>query len=100
MTIEEDILCKTLSTYFPLKKNDQRHDNVKFYIRPLECKLAKTYFLEMERFGSEEAFYENCVDLEAGDPKPQIRIHGSTAFNITNFAQFENIEFTGEDNYV
>ena len=54
----------------------------------------------MSKFGSQEAFYENCVDFEAGDPKPQIRAHGKAAFNITNFAQFENIEFTGEDNLV
>ena len=54
----------------------------------------------MEKFGSEEAFYSNCVDFEAGDSKPQIRVHGRSAFNITNFAQFENIDFTGEDNLV
>lgn len=46
------------------------HDNVKFYFRPLECKLKKDYFLNMELFGSEEVFNENCVDLEAGDSKP------------------------------
>ena len=83
-----------------MRKNDQRSDHVKYYVRPLECKLAKDYFLDMSRFGSKEAFYENCVDLEAGDAKPQIRVHGRAAFNITNFAQFENIEFTGEDNLV
>ena len=33
-----------------------------------------------------------------GDSKPQIRIHDSRSwFNITNFAQFEKIEFTAED---
>ena len=54
----------------------------------------------MQKFGSEEAFYANCIDLEAGESKPQIRVHGNSAFNITNFAQFENIEFTGEDSHV
>ena len=100
MTIDEDVLCKDLETYYPIRKNDQRYDNIKFYIRPLECKLAQDYFRELQYFGSEESFYENCVDLEAGDAKPQIRVHGRAAFNITNFAQFENIEFTGEDNLV
>lgn len=38
--------------------------------------------------------------MKAGDSKPLIRVHGRAAFNITNFAQFENITFTGEDNLV
>ena len=32
--------------------------------------------------------------------KPELRIHGNSTFNITNFAQFENIIFTGEDKLV
>lgn len=70
-------------------------------MRPLECKLKKDKFKRLENFGASEAnFDEVCVDLEAGDPKPQIRVHGNAAFNITNFGSFENIEFTGEDNLV
>ena len=43
-------------------------------------------------------FDDYCVDLERGDPKPQIRIANKyTLFNITNYALFENLEFTGED---
>ena len=95
----EDTLCKQPATYFPVKKNDQKHDNIKYYVRPLECKLKETYFKKLESFGSEEIFWENCVDLDV-DSKPQIRVHGRSAFNITNFAQFENIEFTGEDNFL
>ena len=53
----------------------------------------------MEKFGSEEVFDANCVDLEK-DSKPQIRVHGRSLFNVTNFMQFENLEFTGEDNLV
>ena len=45
-----------------------------------------TYFQQLGKFGSEKAFDENCIDFEAGDPKPQIRVHGNAAFNITNFA--------------
>ena len=75
-------------------------DNVKFYFRPLECKLKKTKFLNMEKFGIEATFDKYCVDLEAGDPKPQIRVHGRSLFNVTNLMQFENLEFTGEDNLV
>lgn len=100
MTIAQDILCDYVESYYPLRKNDQRHDNVKFFIRPLECKLEKTYFRNMELFGSTETFHKYCVDLENGDAKPQIRIHGNAAFNVTNLLQFENIEFTGEDNLV
>ena len=70
MTIDEDVLCKDVETYFPIRKNDQRYDNIRFYIRPLECKLAQDYFRELQYFGSEESFYENCVDFEAGDAKP------------------------------
>lgn len=29
-----------------------------------------------------------------------MRVHGAARFNITNFAQFENIEFVGVDNLV
>ena len=54
----------------------------------------------MEKFGSEETFDKNCVDLEKGDAKPQIRVHGRALFNVTNLMQFENLEFTGEDNLV
>lgn len=91
------MLCKSTETFFPLKKNDHDHDNVKFYVRPLECKLAKDKFRDMSTFGNRDIFFENCVDLEV-DPKPQVRVHGRALFNITNFAQFENIEFTGVDN--
>lgn len=73
---------------------------MKYYVRPLECKLAKSTFKKMSEFGNEDVFYENCVDLERGDPKPQLRVHGNAMFNITNFAQFENIEFTAVDNMI
>ena len=100
MTIDEDVLCKELETYFPVRKNYQKYDNVKFYVRPLECKLSDDYFRDLEKFGSEDLLWENCVDFDAGDAKPQIRVHGRSSFNITNFAQFENVEFTGEDTLV
>ena len=62
--------------------------------------MAGTIFKDMPKLGGDKLFYDLCVDFEAGDSKPQIRVHGRSAFNITNFAQFENIEFTGEDNLV
>ena len=38
------------------------------------------------------------MDFDAGHAKPQIRIHDTrSVFNITNFMQIENIEFTAED---
>ena len=91
-------MCKTVESYFPTKKNDQNQDNVKFYFRPLECKLKKTYFKNLEKYGSDALFDSICVDLEKGDAKPQIRVHGRALFNVTNFMQFENLEFTGEEN--
>ena len=56
-------------TYFSMFKSAPKHDNVKYYIRPMECKLRYTTFKKIEDFGSEEAFWENCVDLER-DAKP------------------------------
>ena len=36
-----------------------------------------------------------CVNFTAGDSKPEIRVANTyTYFNITNFAQFENITFS------
>ena len=64
------VLCNDIKTFLPLKKNNQLYDNVKFYVRPLECKLASDYFKKLEYFGPDEYFYNNCVDLESGDPKP------------------------------
>ena len=46
------------------------YDNVKFYIRPLECKLKKTKFFNIEEWGPEADFDRYCVDLERGDAKP------------------------------
>lgn len=44
-----------------------------------------------------EIFEEQCIDVANGE-KAQIRIANPyTYFNITNYASFENIEFTGED---
>lgn len=63
-------LCSNQKTYFPLKRIRQKYDNFKFYVRPLECKLAETTFRDMSLYGNEDVFYENCVDLEKGDPKP------------------------------
>ena len=79
-------LCATTNKLFPLKRNNPLHDNVKYYVRPMECRLRFTTFKNMELYGNNADFWETCVDLEV-DPKPQIRIHGAVSyFNITNFA--------------
>ena len=84
--------------YLPYLKNPQPYDNVKFYIRPLECHLRSSHVKGKNKGWNEEKFREWCVDFERGDPKPQIRIHNNhTLFNITNLMQFENIQFTAED---
>ena len=91
-------MCGTyLWRYFPNKRNEPFHDNVKYFVRPMECKLRYTTFKSMNLYGTDGLFWDNCVDLEIHE-KPQIRLHGAVSyFNITNFAQFENIRFTGED---
>ena len=51
----------------------------------------------MKEFGDEKTFWDTCVDLEVHQ-KPEIRLHRALSyFNITNFAQFENIRFTAVD---
>ena len=73
-------------------------DNIVFHFRPLNCKYIDTFFIALSQFGSQEQFDELCVDLDGGDPKPQIRFANVyTTFNITNYMSFEDIEFTGED---
>lgn len=80
-------LCKADETFFPMRRaNNEKYDNTKYYIRPLECKLKKTTFFNIEEWGPEADFDRFCVDLERGDTKPQIRVHGNSYFNITNFA--------------
>ncbi len=94
-------LCKDLYTSAPLRTYDSYYDNVKYYVRPLDCELRKSYFRKLEDWGGTDAeFYENCIDFSAGDSKPELRIHGNSTFNITNFAQFENTIFTAEDKLV
>ena len=66
-------------------------------MRPLECNLKTTYFLNIGDWGPEDVFDEVCIDFEAGDSKPEIRVHGRAMFNITNFAHFENVTFSGID---
>ena len=65
-----DTLCKSKETFFPIAKTFQNHDNVKFYVRPMECKLAGTIFKDMPKLGGDKLFYDLCVDFEAGDAKP------------------------------
>ena len=73
-------------------------DNVKLNFRPLDCSYTDSFFILKERYGNAATFDSNCVNFEEGDSKPQIRISNTyTYFNITNFAYFENIAFTGED---
>ena len=79
-------LCKDKYSFYPIRRVYPKHDNVKFNIRPLECKLAYSTFKNLDQFGSEDIFWENCVNLEEGDEKPEIRVHGRALFNITNFA--------------
>ena len=90
--------------YFPTnwaRRKNAIHDNIKYRFRPLECKLRKTKFLNLGTFGASDEFFDkNCVDLERGDSKPEIRPHGTSLFNITNEATFENIRFSGIESLV
>ena len=69
-------------------------DSVRLFFQPLDCSDIAAKVL----YGDDTAFVQNCVNLQAGDPKPEIRVANTyTYFNITNAAYFENIAFTGED---
>jgi hypothetical protein len=71
-------------------------DNIKFYFLALDCEYIHTFFATQSR-EEKEYYLTVCVDVEAGE-KAQIRLASPhTYFNVTNFAHFENIEFTGED---
>jgi hypothetical protein len=73
-------------------------DTFRFFFRPLDCSYTSSFFINKERFGDPLLFDELCVDFENGDSKPEIRVANTyTYFNITNYAYFENITFTGED---
>ena len=74
-------------------------DTFRFYFRPMDCSYVNSFFTPLKKYAENETlFYENCVNFTAGDPKPQIRVANTfTYFNISNYAQFENISFTGED---
>ena len=106
------MLCASLESLFVVEDADSASydyveklqkpmldlDNVRLNFRPLDCSYTDSYFIRKEKYGLAATFDDNCVDFEAGDDKPQIRVANTfTYFNITNFAYFENIEFTGED---
>ena len=71
-------------------------DNLSLSIVSMDCRYVDSYLFGMTGLDL-EVFEENCIDVESGD-KAQIRIANEyTYFNITNFAEFKDIEFTGED---
>ena len=73
-------------------------DNMRFFFRPLDCSYTDSFFISKERFGDPLLFDELCVNFTNGDSKPEIRVANTyTYFNISNYAYFENLTFTGED---
>ena len=109
--ISSNLTAMTMSNLDALKPNifptnwarrkNPTHDNIKYRFRPLECKLRKSKFLNLGTFGANDDFFDkHCVDLERGDSKPEIRPHGTSLFNITNEATFENIRFSGIESLV
>ncbi len=48
-------LCKDMYTYAPLRPYESKYDNVKYYVRPLDCALRKTYFRKLEDWGGTDA---------------------------------------------
>ena len=91
------LLCRDTdkrSTYYPVRRNELMHDNLEFYVQPLDCE----HWSEFSASHDSSLFSDWCVDWEVGHQKPQIRLHNTVSyFNITNFAQFENVQFTAED---
>lgn len=66
-------------------------NNVKLNFAPLDCD---------SQWRAEVGFADICVDIKNGE-RPQIRVASNQAmFNITNYASFTSIEFTGEDQLV
>ena len=75
-----------------------KDDHYRLYFRPLDCSYTDSFFIYKERYGNAAVFDDMWVDFAAGDAKPEIRVANTyTYFNITNYAYFENITFTGED---
>jgi hypothetical protein len=59
--------------------------------------LIRSYFKNIGSYGSSSLFYSNCLDFKLGEI-PEIRIASNhSTFNVTNFAHFENLLFTGVD---
>ena len=79
-------LCIDDLQYISLKRTNPRYDNVLYYVRPLECNMRYKNFKHLAGSDNWETFRKNCVDFDRGDEKPQIRVHGNSYFNITNFA--------------
>ena len=74
----------------------QEKDNLRISFVALDCAFKETHLANLNS-DEMEIFDEQCIDVANGD-KAQIRIANPyTYFNITNYASFENIEFTGED---
>ena len=81
-----------------LMKPMPKDDTYRIYFRPLDCSYTDSFFIYKERYGPAAVFDDMCVNFTAGDAKPEIRVANTyTYFNITNYAYFENIAFTGED---
>lgn len=75
-----------------------QYDHIKVYVKALDCAERYGYFTNLGKFGSTNAFYSECSNLGYGDVKPSVYVQSPHAFlNVTNFAQFENLHFTGVD---
>ena len=96
------LLCSNDTAGFPwvadMSQFIQEYDNVKFYFRAMTCQESMFTLGNLAYdFDPAGQFYDQCVDLET-DAKPQIRISNPyTYFNITRYALFQNIDFSGED---
>ena len=76
-----------------MKFSYPKSNNVKFNFAPLDCSLSSEW-------GTQNGFAANCVNVKNGE-RPQIRVASNQAiFNITNYASFTDLEFTGEDQLV
>ena len=71
-------------------------DNWRVKFLAADCALVETNLRNYPDYYL-KAYLENCVDVAAGE-RAEIRLSTPyTFFNVTNWAKFENIEFTGED---
>ena len=85
-----DAYSENLLTYVP------KSDRIKYYIKPLDCNVDDTTFATLGLLDRTDATFTGfCTDISAG-AKPYIYVNQENfVFNITRYAKFEYLLFSG-----